>query len=101
MKLFKLIKKSKQFKFRSKRVGTGSCCGPCNKKRFIRRRKGGSIRNKIKSTMRYINNNKGKLALTTLTAALIAKKIKNSIDRDRIVRDYMPMPTYRFEGLDM
>lgn len=99
MKLFKLIRKSKQFKFKSKRVGRGSCCGPCNKKRFIRR-KGGSIRNKIKSTMHFLNNNKGKLALTTLTAALIAKKIKDDRDRDRIVRDYIPMPTYRFEGLN-
>ena len=100
MKLFKLIKKSKQFKFRSKRVGRGSCCKPCNKRRFIRR-KGGSIRNKIKSTMYFLNNNKGKLALSALTAAMIAKKIKDSVDRDRIVKDYMPMPTYRFEGLDM
>jgi len=100
MKLFKLIRKSKQFKVRSKRMGRGSCCGPCNKKRFIRR-KGGSVRNKIKSTIHFLNNNKGKLAMASLTAALIAKKIKNSIDRDRIARDYMPMPTYRFEGLDM
>jgi len=51
--------------------------------------------------MHFVNKHKGKLALTTLTAALIAKKIKDSVDRDRIVRDYMPMPTYRFEGMDM